>query len=240
MEGGFSANLERYTILAQDGIAKQRFTPDWAYTQIYKTDVALGTQWNFIYGAENFGRFPDYAFGGSVSCVTGSHNVKVGIQDTWGTCRRTDDANGDIRAIFNNGTAIQAQILNSPVERFDQLHADVGVFAQDSWTLKRLTVNYGARYETLRTRHPEGNLAGGPLHRRLRTFGPIDMPTWNSISPRGGLVYDIFGNQRTALKFSIGKPQAGSTGFSESYKPVAADGRDRGVDGRESGRCSAG
>ncbi|MFN7983891.1 MAG: carboxypeptidase regulatory-like domain-containing protein [Vicinamibacterales bacterium] len=220
VEGGFSANLERYTILAQDGITKQRFTPDW-YTQIYKTDVALGTQWNFIYGAENFGRFPDrYAFGGSVSYVTGSHNVKVGIQDTWGTYRRTDDANGDIRAIFNNGTAIQAQILNSPVERFDQLHADVGVFAQDSWTLKRLTVNYGARYEHFAHGIPKETSPAGRFT-AARTFGPIDMPTWNSISPRGGLVYDIFGNQRTALKFSIGKyMQAGSTGFSESYNPL--------------------
>ena len=31
------------------------------------------------------------------------------------------------------------------------------------------------------------------------------MPTWKSISPRFGAVYDLFGNQKTALKFSIGK-----------------------------------
>ncbi|MBW8861252.1 MAG: hypothetical protein JF601_02630, partial [Acidobacteria bacterium] len=36
------------------------------------------------------------------------------------------------------------------------------------------------------------------------------------------IVYDLFGNQRTALKFSIGRyEQAGSTGFSESYNPLA-------------------
>ncbi len=32
VEGGFSLNLERYTIMAQPGIAKERGTPDW-YTQ---------------------------------------------------------------------------------------------------------------------------------------------------------------------------------------------------------------
>ena len=54
-----------------------------------------------------------------------------------------------------------------------------------------------------------------------RTFGPIDMPTWNSFSPRAGLVYDVFGNQKTAAKFSIGRyEQAGTTGFSESYNPL--------------------
>ena len=47
------------------------------------------------------------------------------------------------------------------------------------------------------------------------------MPTWNSFSPRAGLVYDVFGNQKTAAKFSIGRyEQAGTTGFSESYNPL--------------------
>ena len=48
------------------------------------------------------------------------------------------------------------------------------------------------------------------------------MPTWTSIAPRGGVVYDLFGNQKTALKFSIGRyEQAGTTGFSNRYNPLA-------------------
>ena len=48
------------------------------------------------------------------------------------------------------------------------------------------------------------------------------MPTWKSFSPRFGAVYDLFGNQKTALKVSIGKyMQAGTTGFSEAYNPLA-------------------
>ena len=220
VEGGFSTNLERYTILAQPGITKARGTPEW-FTQIMKQDLALGTIWNFIYGGENFGRFPDrYSFAGSVSYVAGTHNVKVGIQDTFGSYRRTDDANGDVRAIFLNSVATTARILNSPVERYDQLHADLGIYAQDSWTLNRLTVNYGARVEHFAHGIPVETAPAGRFT-AARTFGPIDMPTWNSVSPRGGLVYDIFGNQKTALKFSIGKyMQAGSTGFSESYNPL--------------------
>jgi hypothetical protein len=47
------------------------------------------------------------------------------------------------------------------------------------------------------------------------------MPTWNSLAPRAGLVFDVFGNQKTAAKFSIGRyEQAGTTGFSESYNPL--------------------
>jgi hypothetical protein len=48
------------------------------------------------------------------------------------------------------------------------------------------------------------------------------MPTWKSIAPRGGLVYDVFGNQKTALKFSLGKyMQAGTTGFASAFNPLA-------------------
>ncbi len=45
--------------------------------------------------------YPDrFAAMGSVSYVTGAHNVKVGIQDTWGRYRQFRSANGDLRAIF--------------------------------------------------------------------------------------------------------------------------------------------
>jgi hypothetical protein len=220
VEGGYSLNFERYEIKPQPGIDQPRGTPQW-YAGIPKLDNQLGTYWNYSYGGENYGRFPDrHAFGGSVSYITGTHNVKVGLQDTWGNYRRTDTANGDIRAIFSNTVATLAQIYNSPVERFDQVHADFGVYGQDSWTLKRVTVNYGARYEHFAHGIPEETSPAGRFT-AARTFGPIDMPTWNSLSPRGGVVYDVFGNQKTALKFSMGRyEQAGSTGFSETYNPL--------------------
>ncbi len=74
----------------------------------------------------------------------------------------------------------------------------------------------------LRARCAGGNGTGRARFTAARTFGPIDWPTWTSLSPRGGAVYDLFGNQKTAIKFSMGKfMQAGSTGFSESYNPLA-------------------
>ena len=42
----------------------------------------------------------------SVSYVTGAHNIKVGIQDSWGRYRRTRSANGDLRAFFQNGVRL--------------------------------------------------------------------------------------------------------------------------------------
>ena len=122
-----------------------------------------------------------------------------------------------------SGTAsrTEAVILNTPLDWKDQLHSDFGIYGQDSWTLKRLTVNYGARWEYFAHGIPE-EVAPAGRFTGARTFGPVDWPTWTSLSPRGGAVYDLFGNQKTAIKFSMGKfMQAGSTGFSESYNPLA-------------------
>ena len=103
----------------------------------------------------------------------------------------------------------------------DDLTADVGIYGQDSWTINRLTVNYGARWEYFASGIPEEVSTAGRFSSD-RKFGPIEMPTWKSFSPRFGAVYDLFGNQKTAIKVSVGKyMQAGTTGFSEAYNPLA-------------------
>ena len=219
VEGGFSTNYERYNIMYQPGIAKERGTPEW-YSTMQRRDEILGTQ--DTAALYELGQYPDrYALAASASYVTGTHNIKVGIQDTWGKYRRTRTANADLRAQFQNGRAYQAQILNTPLDLMDKLKADLGVYAQDAWTMNRLTMNYGVRFEHFAHEVP---LESSPAGRftAARTFGPIPMPTWNSVAPRFGAIYDLFGNQRTALKFSIGKyMQAGTTGFAETFNPLA-------------------
>jgi hypothetical protein len=218
-EAGYSTNYERYNTIYQPGLARERNTAEW-FSNINRQDNALATSWGV--GASQNGMSPDrHAVLASMSYVTSSHNIKVGVQDTWGKYAQWRNANGDIRAIFNNGVPFQAQILNTPLAWQDNLYHDFGAFAQDSWTLKRLTVNYGARYEIFASGQPRqvsepGRFVGA------REFDPIPMPTWYTFAPRMGLVYDLFGNQKTALKFSLGRyMQAGTTGFSNSYNPNA-------------------
>jgi hypothetical protein len=221
VEGGFSTNYERYNVIAQPGLSQVPFSPAW-YTTISKRDVGTGAYWNYDAGPEA-GMYPDrFAASGSVSYVTGTHNVKVGIQDTWGRYRQFRSANGDLQANYLNGVPFQVVIYNTPLNFEDDLKADLGIYGQDSWTLNRLTVNYGARWEYYASGIPTETSGQGRFVAQARTFGPIDMPTWKSIAPRGGVVYDLFGNQKTALKFSMGRyEQAGTTGFSNRYNPLA-------------------
>jgi hypothetical protein len=219
IEAGASFNYERYNTLYQPGIEKPVGSAAW-YTTVNKQDSALGTQWNA--GATQQGMYPDrFATSGSVSYVTGGHNVKVGLQDTWGRYRQFRSANGDLQAFFQGGKPFQARILNTPVRFEDDLDADIGIYGQDSWTVNRLTMNYGARWEYFASKIPVETSTEGRFS-AVRTFGPTVMPTWKSISPRFGAVYDLFGNQKTALKVSVGKfMQMGTTGFSNSYNPLA-------------------
>jgi hypothetical protein len=219
-ETGASTNYERYNTLYQPGLAKEPFSPDW-YRVINKSDSGRGTQWNA--GATNQGMYPDrFAAMAALSYVSGTHTVKIGVQDTWGKYRQFRSANGDIRAVFLNGVAQSATILNTPVNFQDDLKADLGIFAQDSWTIDRLTVNYGARWEYFASGVTTESSGIGRFVATERNFGPIDMPTWTSLAPRGGIVYDLFGNQKTAVKFSMGRyEQAGTTGFSNRYNPLA-------------------
>ncbi len=118
---------------------------------------------------------PDrYALMASMSYVTGAHNVKVGVQDTWGRYNYWRNANGDLRAIFQNGAPFQANILNTPLAFGDKLNADFGIFGQDSWTMNRLTRELRRAMGVLRLRHvadavsPAGRFVAGAHVRRDR------------------------------------------------------------------------
>ena len=130
-EGGFSTNYERYNTLYQPGIAKKRGTPEW-YTAINKQDPALGHAVE-LPARRTRACIPIASRAlAPVSYVTGTHNVKVGVQDTWGRYRRTTQRQRRHPRHLPERRGDQATILNTPVELSDQLQADLGIYGQDS------------------------------------------------------------------------------------------------------------
>jgi hypothetical protein len=219
LEAGYSTNYERYNTLYQAGFDKTFRSPEW-YAVVNKQDTSRGTEYGA--GRTNQGMYPDrFNTQASVSYVTGSHSYKVGFQDTWGTYKQFRGANGDLRQFYQNGVPFQVQILNTPVRFEDDLNADIGLYGQDTWTFKRLTVNYGARWEYFNSQVAQ-EASGIGRFVGAREFGPIKMPTWKSFSPRSSVVYDLTGNGKTALKFGLSKyQQAGTMAFANSYNPLA-------------------
>jgi hypothetical protein len=143
----------------------------------------------------------------SLSYITGSHALKVGVLDTFGT-RREDYTNipANVRYRFNNGVPNLITQIATPYGFRSNLGAELGIFAQDKWTLNRLTLNLGARFDYLNINFPEQSLVpGGLVPNRNITFAQNDYLGWKDISPRIGAVYDLFGSGKTALKFNVGR-----------------------------------
>lgn len=167
----------------------------------------------------------------ALSYVTGSHNIKTGFQWSFGQDRNDASSHGDLtQQNYRLGVPESVVVNINPYATEEYVAADIGVYVQDSWRYKNLTVNPGVRFEYFNSKIKEqwrqdGRFVPGAI------FPEVDAtPIWKDVSPRFGLAYDVFGDSKTALKFGANKyvrPMAGS--FAKRYNPIrglATDTRD--------------
>ena len=96
-------------------------------------------------------KLPSQTFNGSMSYVTGSHNAKVGFEMQRGHFMRGDnnDTTGGLWYTVAAGVP-QFVTIQSPLSGWqNNLNYNLGIFAQDQWTLNRLTLNGGVRLDLL-------------------------------------------------------------------------------------------
>ncbi len=123
----------------------------------------------------------------SMSYITGSHNFKVGMQTMHGNSEIRNVAPlYDFQYIIRQGAPVELKLGAYPHRQQGTLQLMLGLYAQDQWTLGRLTLNLGVRYDGLNAYNPAQTRPGG------RFLGPIsfpavyDVPNWKDISPRLG------------------------------------------------------
>jgi hypothetical protein len=156
-----------------------------------------------------------------VTYVTGSHNLKVGTQWFHGKSTRPfENANQSIYT-FVNGVPVSVTATATPFKAKENLKINLGIYGQEQWTHRRLTLNLGVRYDHLNLYVPEQHL---PPVRYVgaRDFGRIDdVPNWHDLSPRLGAAYDLFGSGKTALKWNLGRfMEAVASIFPEEVNPI--------------------
>ncbi len=157
---------------------------------------------------------------GSMSYVTGSHAFKAGIQYGWGYFWRTRSETADLIQLYRSGLPAQVIIHNTPQNSLQNMNADRGLYAQDSWTVGRWTINPGVRFEHFNSSIGARDVGAGRFVPARHFDEQPDLPDWNDVSPRFGFVWDLKGNGRTAIKVGTGKyVRAYSTGFAETYDP---------------------
>ena len=83
---------------------------------------------------------------GAASYVTGAHAFKFGGALSEGPRRTVEQYTGDLTLNYNNNLPSQVTFRTRRDQR-EAIKADVGLYAQDRWTIKRATVNAGLRFD---------------------------------------------------------------------------------------------
>ena len=144
----------------------------------------------------------------AVSYITGSHAVKVGLQTQTGHFWSSQNINESMTYRFLNGVPNQITMYAQPLLTRADLRLKAGLYGQDQWTVRRLTMNLGARLDTLHERIPPRTLEAGRFV-PARDIPTVDnVPNWKDLSPRLGAAYDVFGNGQMAVKASLGRYMA--------------------------------
>jgi hypothetical protein len=148
----------------------------------------------------------DDSWRGAMSYVTGAHAFKVGYQAHKG--RTLGNFNmpvaNNLSYTFNGLTPVSIT-QRAPYTSETHVH-DGGLYAQDRWTIDRLTLNVGVRWDFYSTNFPAQTL--GPTvytPNRNVTFAAADLASLKDVTPKLGFAYDVFGNGRTAIKASLSK-----------------------------------
>jgi hypothetical protein len=158
----------------------------------------------------------------SMSYVTGSHAFKGGIQLEEGISNIDTIVQGDVNYTFFRGVPLSITQFATPNLQKATVNLDLGLFVGDQWTLKRLTLNYGLRFDSINASVPAQQVPTGRFMPVAREFAPVhDVPAWRDLNPRLGASYDLFGNGRTALKVSLSRfVDTMGSGIADANNPI--------------------
>jgi hypothetical protein len=201
--------------------------PGFDVNDLPKFEIATGIN-SGTYGGTMDSGTVNYQVAASATYVTGTHTLKTGLSHLWGHRTRIwpSPNNADVVQLrFNNGEPAQVVVRNTPIdESRENLKADLGIFVQDSWRLNnRLTLNFGGRFDYFNAEVPALSAPASTWVTSRERAAVTNVPNWKDWAIRVAGAYDLFGNDKTALKVNLSKYIASAAlGFAEVFNTMTA------------------
>jgi hypothetical protein len=147
----------------------------------------------------------------------GRHEFKFGFDYTHAVERNETTRPDNVQLTYTSGgggfTPQNVTLYATPQNDARALNV-LALFAQDSYSVKRLTVTGGLRFEQLEGYLPAQSSPASPFATaniggfaaQPREYQEVrDVVKWNTAGPRGQAVFDLMGDGRTALKAAAGR-----------------------------------
>ena len=153
LEAGQSYNYPGYVFEYQEGLGPRDVQVQYLPSNLRTTATAI---------LPTYYTSPIYNTVGSVSYVTGSHTLKAGISYEGGYQTARYHSHGDMSMItYLNDVPSTVGVRNTPLVKREDLNADLGIYAQDKWTLRQLTLTAGMRYDHFNASVPAQSAPAG-------------------------------------------------------------------------------
>ena len=147
-----------------------------------------------------------YFYRAALSYITGAHSFKVGLGDIAGRTNQRDWDHNPVSYRFNNGVPNQITMRAFPVDYAVDVDHQFGAFAQDRWTIQRLTLNAGLRYDWFKNSFPAQDVGPAILApTRNVQFQAAEGLSLHDLNPKLSAAYDVAGDGRTAVKVSLNR-----------------------------------
>ncbi len=200
----------------------QRYEPGVLPTDISTTDSTLSTLTNaaqYSYVNPTWRLSLTSSASALLKTPVGTHSLRVGGEFTHDYYAQIYVENGNLQAIYNNGSPQFAGLATTPIQQQTNLLNTLSFYGQDSWKLgNRVTLDLGIRFEHLNGYIPAQtspsspwlNIVTGSTAASRTSAAENGVPNWNYWTPRLGVSWDVGGHGKTVLKASFSKYMQGA------------------------------
>jgi hypothetical protein len=200
-EGGFTFFNETWWWLQREGLGIP--VGSGPGFPVWRLEASSGTSYGATFvNIRAFNHQYNWRF--ATNYVTGSHAFKFGVQDMFGTRNFSYSQNNSQIWILFNGAPLSISQYAYPWTDRQRLKAALGLFAQDRWTIRNVTLNLGLRFDYHNAYVPQQDTLPGPFIAARHYDALTNTPNWKDISPRAGIAWNVRGDGKTVARFNYG------------------------------------